>query len=279
MIGGDGESLTEELVIEIGNETTAASLSLNSHEKRQRESATPTEVSRLKPPSKQPTLTSVVKKMDSFKATADRLVGDLFFGCNFSFKSIDSPFFKNFVRHLNPSYKPPCAATLSSTILDSRYTALIENNKKPTLQYATLFIDGWKNSVTNKKFVTAMVKPRFLKAYVLKQENFSETTENSSNLKLFMATCFDAAKSMYNLDVEAISSDNAANMVKARGEINLPDYGCAAHAGDLQLKTISDEDLIKEVVEINKELRSSVSLQNAIISKGGKKIYRASTVR
>lgn len=249
--------------------------------KRARTTITPPG-SKNQPPSKkttQNTLPNMVKAMKEFKEKIDLLLATFFFGCNIPFATIESPFFKALVNALCPSYNLPCIKTLSGSLLDKVYAEVITANKAHSTQHGTLLIDGWKNSVTNKKFVTAMVKPRYGNALVLTQENFSMIPESSANIESFVLRCFVKSKEIYNIDIEASTSDNASNVRGALKDLNVINYGCDAHAGDLQLKTESNDKLVEEVISIHKDIRASTAFENEIVSKGGKKIYKASSVR
>lgn len=77
-----------------------------------------------------------------------------FFGCNISFSVIESVHFKKFIQTIRPSYKLPCRKTLSTVLLDKVHEEILVNNKNNASPYASLLIDGWKNSSNNTNNVT-----------------------------------------------------------------------------------------------------------------------------
>ena len=112
----------------------------------------------------------------------DQVLADMFFSCNIPFLTFESVYFKRFVNLLNPAYKIPSRRTLSTSLLDNRFSEFQNSIVQIESGDATLLIDGWKNSVANKKTVVGMLRLYKGRYVFLQSWNFSNLSETGDAL-------------------------------------------------------------------------------------------------
>ena len=151
----------------------------------------------------------------------DMLLADFFFGCNIPFVIVESDYFKKFVQALNPNYKIPTRKTLSTTILDSRYNKFLASVKKEEPTDGVLLIDGWKNSSANTKNVVSMVRLHNDNYVFLESFNFSSKKETAENLVEVVQQSTNLARERFNINLYAVVTDNASNMMATGRRCNL----------------------------------------------------------
>lgn len=209
---------------------------------------------------------SAAKVNRNFKVDINKALAKMCFGCNLPFSFVDSIFFRDFVKLLNPNYIPPTSKTLKTTMLDETYEQLHLQNYMKERVKGTLMIDGWKNSSNNSKQVAVMVKPKDGKEIFVKSYDYSMKSENHQEL---LATIEDASKvalDNFNIEVDSFISDNAAPVKKTGQESGLIFYTCNAHTGNLFFKDVRDENVYSLVHELmvkfrHSQLETNVSLK------------------
>lgn len=214
------------------------------------------------------------------KLQLDILLAQLFFGCNLPFSTVDSVHFEKFVNKLRPGYKIPHSNTLKSTLLDEAYSRELQKGHSQEKQYGTLMFDGWKNDNNQQRLVTTMIKPRNGKEMFLKSYDFTSRSEDIPNLLDMIIDASEKSSAMYNIEVEAVITDNAANVKGAARESFALDYTCLAHIGNLAVKDVYEYDMIgKPVRELISEFKNRSGLQAAVKESGGSKMYLANSTR
>jgi Protein of unknown function (DUF 659) len=221
---------------------------------------------------------SQAKKIKLEKETVNRTLGMFFFACNIPFSVVESPFFLKFVRSLDPDYNPPTSKTLKGTIMNKVFNEIKQLLTRSSLENGTLMLDGWKNSTTNTKTVTAIVKPRFEPEFFLKSFDYSAKKEDHAAILETINESRAIAREMYNIDIDSVCTDHASPMLKASNLSDLTNYGCKAHAGNLYVNDIHDKDLYTSVHEIMIIFRNT-KMQAILLSLGGTKIYLAGATR
>lgn len=212
------------------------------------------------------------------KAEIDTALAILFFGCNLPFNLVDSRYFKDFLETLNPEYVPPGVKRLKTTLLDSVYHKLRNNEASKTARRGTLMLDGWKNSANNTKQIAILIQPQFGDAIFLKSFDFSsKSADHIALLEAVIEACNLSEKEL-NIVPYAYCSDNAAAEVKTGKVSQLISYTCHAHTGNLYLKDIRDEGLFNKVHDIMVQFRQS-TLETQLKSLGGTSIYLANVTR
>ena len=117
---------------------------------------------------------------------------------------------------MRPAYadRIPSRKTSSTKLLDATYEKYLSESRNSLNSDSVLVIDGWKNSSTNSKTVVSMIHNAngnkcFVNAWDLSTE--SETGEKWAEIALESASM---SKDLYNTNIYATVSDNAACMVK-----------------------------------------------------------------
>jgi hypothetical protein len=201
------------------------------------------------------------------KKEIDVLLSKFFFGCNLPFSTIKSPYFRSFVNALNPNYNVPCPDTLSTTLLDQLFDQL--NVKSEKEKYATMLIDGWTNSVSHRKFVVVMAKPRDgEEGLLIDSYDFTDTSSNAINITSAIHQSRIKAKEERNLVIDSVASDNEPSMRKATKDSNLVNFGCMSHIADLMINDIHDKNLASQVRKVLVCFRKP-KLQERVAKLGG----------
>lgn len=215
-------------------------------------------------------LESSVKADYNCKEEIDRLIARFIFGCNIPLSIVRNVYFQDLIKYLSPlDYQIPCIPTLSTTLLDSCYNELYD--KSSSKRRGTLFVDGWKNSSSNRKLVVTMVKPRGEPEILVDSFDFTDESGNAVNLKAKIHESCETAKEKLNLEIDSTCTDNEPAMRKAARESNLVNYGCLAHIGDLMVNDVHDVRLEQSVKSVLVLFRKS-NLQERLVKAGGSHI-------
>lgn len=146
----------------------------------------------------------------------DMKLAEFFFACNIPFATCESQYFKNFVKALRPIYNPPNRKRLATTLVDNVHEKIEQRNSEAMTRMnkqATLLIDGWQNSSSNRHNVVTMLATAEDEKFFLESYDFSSERETGLNLFKAVENSVSLAKERYGIDVYAVASDNAANMV------------------------------------------------------------------
>lgn len=97
------------------------------------------------------------------KESINRSVARFIHGLGFPFATVDKKLTKEMFRELQPGYKPPNPQAIGEKWLDIIYKEEVTKNKSllgSDGSKAALLIDGYKNSVTNRKLIATMLRIR-----------------------------------------------------------------------------------------------------------------------
>jgi hypothetical protein len=201
------------------------------------------------------------------KQSIDFLLSNFIFGCNIPLSIVKNPLFRDLIKALNSKYSMPCTETLSTTLLDKRFDQLSE--KREDEVKATLFLDGWTNSVTHRKYVVAMAKPRG-SGYeeLIESFDFTDVSGNAENLKQVILKSTEIAKEKKNFIIDSIGTDNEPAMRRATKDSNLVNFGCMSHIADLMINDLHDKELESQIKKVLVCFRKP-NLQDRVIKNGG----------
>lgn len=196
---------------------------------------------------------------EPLKEDIDSALGKLFFRTGMSFRILDSVFFREFTKILNPSYAEvmPNSRSLSGVLLDKEYkkkfdklTRVVEESED-----IALITDGWTNC-RGEHIVNFLVKAPLHPPIFYKSINTTGIVQDAEN------TSEAIIKVLEDLGPQKFSSvvtDNAPVLKSAWRKIeekypNVSAYCCAAHGINLLVKDILQpyENILTEASSIVK---------------------------
>uniref|UniRef100_A0A0C9RAK5 ZBED1_2 protein n=1 Tax=Fopius arisanus TaxID=64838 RepID=A0A0C9RAK5_9HYME len=201
----------------------------------------------------------------------DVALANFFFGCNIPFNVVEAQLFKEFVQCLNPTYKPPSRKKLSTKLLDKVYTEINEDLKTADETDGVLVIDGWKNSAANTKNVVCTIHKQDQTSLFLHSWDFSELRETGDKLALVICEASAMAREMFNINIYAVVSDNAAAMVRMGRLVDVWHVTCNSHSGNLLLKSLVSPDFAESLNQLLREFRTSKA-ERELKKRGGTRI-------
>lgn len=217
------------------------------------------------------------------------LLAEFFYGCNIPFAVADSIYFKKFIKALRPAYSPPHRRFLSGKLLDKVHDKIEKRNLeaiKKMDKEATLLIDGWQNSSSNRHNVVTMLATSNDQKVFLESFDFSSVRETGENLFKALEKSVTVAKERYDATISSVLSDNASNMVSmGNASVELMDLlysTCNAHTGNLLagdiIQQTENKKIMKKVKRVQKDFRRT-ALSDRLLKYGGHKPVLFSTTR
>lgn len=211
-------------------------------------------------------------------------IANFFFACNIPLSVIESPHFKCMISKLRPSYVKflPSRKVLSTKLLDESYNKCINDSAKAISRQSVLLIDGWKNTSNNSKNVVSIIHSAganscraFLKAF-----DMTGISETGDKLSEIVNDSTDIAKQLYNTNIYAVVSDNAANMVKMGKNLEhvIWHSTCSSHTGNLLAKDVSNSSIAEKLNVVLREFKQS-HLEKDIVDRHGHRIHLACETR
>lgn len=194
----------------------------------------------------------------------DFLLAEFIYACNVPFSSSDSNYFKKFINILRPAYVQPTRKKITGLFLDKVHNKIEQGNMElveKMNKQATLLIDGWTNSNSNRHNVVTMLATADDQKIFLESYDISEIRETSENLLEIVNKAIVLAKERFDVEIYAVVSDNAPNMTCMGGRIssNLMYTTCNSHTGNLLAKDVLAIDtysaLMAKVMMIQKDFK------------------------
>jgi hypothetical protein len=209
----------------------------------------------------QPSIDGFVKQITQKESkNVDNLIGRMIFTNNLPFTLADSGAFKDLIKALHPGYKAPSSKLISEGILNDVY----DNVKKKTaenLQNKTIAIaqDGWTTNQNVSIIAHTMIADG--KSY------FLDATDTQSNAKTgefcakLLEESISKAEQEYGVTVAGIVTDNCSSMTSLRNIMSsrfpeLRSYGCNSHLLNLLGDKFTPDELIDQVISVQKHIRS-----------------------
>lgn len=137
---------------------------------------------------------------------------------------------------------------------------------------SSLLIDGWKNSANNSKWVVSMVYSTNGQRAFVDPYDFTTKSETGDSLVQTVEMCKEKVKNLYNTEIVAVVSDNAANMKNMGRTIPKYHINCNAHTGNLLAKDFNNKVFTDQVISILKEFKSHPNLERKLFDNGGHRI-------
>lgn len=203
-----------------------------------------------------------------------------FYACNIPFNVIDSPFFHQFVKALNPEYRLFARKKLSESLLNFVYRGIIAvNTREIAGKDVVLLGDGWTNKVANTKHEVLTICDSEHRQIFLESYDVSTTDEmGTKSLTKLLKDGVAKAQEMYGANVVCVMSDNEAVMLSSGRALGLWQSSCSSHSANLLAKAFVPKDfahLVNNLLSVFKQPQYEPKL----ILKGGKKIQLAIDVR
>lgn len=239
-------------------------------------------------PAKQPRISHFMDKISASESErVDLLLAEFFYGCNVPFVACDSDYFKKFVNALRPAYSPPNRKKIATTLLykvhekiERRNTGLIAKMNRQ----ATLLIDGWTNSNSNRHNVVTMLATSEDQKLFLESYDMAGLRESSDNLVEIVLKATSLAKERFDAEIYAVVSDNAPNMVSMGEKLppTLMFTTCNSHTGNLLAKDFVGgkkySNILNKVMAVQKDFKKP-KLEARLKNAGGKKPVLYSVIR
>lgn len=115
----------------------------------------------------------------------DEILAENIYGCNISFATCESKYFKRLIHALRPAYSPPNRKKIAGPLLEKIHHKIEDQNQNLVQKMnkeAVLLIDGWMNSSSNRHNVNTMMSTADDQKVFLESYDISESNGTSLNL-------------------------------------------------------------------------------------------------
>ena len=212
----------------------------------------------------------------------DKSVGRFFFANNIPFAASESAQFKKLCQDLHPGYLSPTRRKVANEILDECHEELVaECSSKLAGKEVAFCVDGWSN-VSQESIIASSIQYNGL-VYIVGTTDATSVVHTSENIAEITMEHIKDAETKYAVKVSALITDNAENMSKMRkivgNDLNVIEYGCAAHQINLVAKDLVPSAIVSKVTEVAKLFRNCHLPHAWLQSEGASKPPMPSAVR
>jgi hypothetical protein len=234
----------------------------------------PGSIAFLNPPTKQ-------AKLDSFfiatsvaqKKEFDKKLEKFVCSSNIAFRTVEDPYFVDFIKALRPSYMLPSRKIVGSKLLNELYEECEETTiKKLRGKTATIMQDGWTTNqheavIAHSLFVNNEVI--FIEAIVAE-----EAKKDAENCFIWIENCIKSSEEKYGVKITGCITDNCRTMEAMRKRLQeaYPEiicYGCNSHLCNLCGKKLTPTELKDKIVDVQKYFRNHDFASGALIKLKG----------
>lgn len=208
------------------------------------------------------------------KKKMDLQLAKFFFSENIPFIAAEGVQFKKLCEEMRPGYTPPSRKQIGGRLLDTVHEEIVQEIRAKLTEKETIVLtqDGW-SSVTNDPIIAHTFNDG--------KENYLLNIKDTGSNKKTAQFCFELMdeaiqdiQQRFGKDVFGVCTDNEAKMKKLRDLVLLkyPDmivYGCSAHYANLLEGDITNSEIIKHIVEIQKYFRNVHKAHGLLKEKGG----------
>ena len=227
-----------------------------------------------KPKLQQPQMTGFTVVTDNkTKQQLDEQIARFFYACNIPFAVAEHHEFKQMLMLLRPGYKPPNRKAIGGTLLDKVYESVNEVTARNLKDKpVTLIQDGWSD-IHNSPVIAHCIHTGS-KAYFLSSEETGAHKKTSDYCAELAKKSIAEAEEKYGCQVTAVVTDNEKKMLKMREMLHAEDeslivYGCSSHWLNLVGQDITPNQVVNQIVEINKYFRNHHAAGSLLDEKQG----------
>lgn len=216
----------------------------------------------------------VVRTTVEQKDQLDKQFARFIFSENISFRSVESEQLVKLFDIMRPGYKPPNREILAGRLLDEIHEEVLTEVKEKVGYQDTLVLtqDGW-SSVKND--------PIIAHSFYDGKENYLLNIEDTGSEKKTAQFCFELLdnaiqeiKRNFGKTVFAVCTDNENKMKRLRELVKekYPEivvYGCAAHYANLLEHDVSNSNIMKHIIEVQKYFRNNHKAHGMLKEEGG----------
>lgn len=204
----------------------------------------------------------------------DKQIARFFYGHNLPFNAANGQEFIKMIKMLRPGYTPPCRKRLADDLLDSVYSEVSGEivSAMKDVNSVVLTQDGW-SSVQNDPIIAHSFSDG-KESYLLELVESGKSKKTAEYCTEILGDAIEKIKQEYDTKVFAICTDNEAKMRKVRRLITekYPDmitYGCNAHYLNLLQEDVSNQQVMKHIVEVQKYFRNVHVAHGMLKERGG----------
>ena len=187
---------------------------------------------------KQQSMNNYVQRItNSNKAKLDNLLAKFLFSSDTAFVIVENPWFKAFLKEMNPSYQLPSHDTIGGRILNEVYSEIL-TEMSGSLKNATavLLQDGWSTN-QNDPIIGHLIWAGG-KSYCLSSVSAGSREKTADLCLEFFEAAKILAESKFQCKIVGLITDNAASMKALQKKVKekFPDleaYGCESHLYNL----------------------------------------------
>lgn len=219
------------------------------------------------------------------RKTFDNDIAKMIYATNSTFQLVENPFFIKMIQSLHPGYKPPSRHQIGGKLLDDVYIETIDkiktNLSKKSLCMA---IDGWSNAHNEPLVCVSVTDMQDGGVYLVDTHDTQHHSHTADYLENIANQSITKIENQFECKILSVVSDNAANMVKMRKNLNMDHeeiifYGCSAHILNLLARDVKISGIKDHVVQIIKYFKHHHVPSALYKQAGGKCLELPSEVR
>jgi hypothetical protein len=206
-------------------------------------------------------------------AKLDVQLGKCIFSANVPFNFVENKEFLHFCKMMRPSYSPPSAKQINSSILEKVYEDIMDENKiKLKSKFATIMQDGWTGSQRNPIISHSLsVDSRTVFLDAVSASNEKKTSEFCLSL---LEKSIDEAEWKFGCIIIAVVTDNYNSMLRMRRLISerrsdVWVYGCHTHYLNLVGKQLISNDILEFVKKVQHHFMDNTYCKQTLRLKRG----------
>jgi len=203
----------------------------------------------------QNTISSKLHEAAENKAKLHEQAARFIYATNLPFETVNHPEFVKFVKLLRPSYNPPSAYVIGSSLLETIHHSITSEAKEQMHgKFVTILQDGW-SSTHGVPVISHSLSVEGNRIFHLNAVNCHSNSKTARYCHELLQDAILTAETQYGCIVGALITDNCNTMLALHNLVreSRPDmfvFGCNTHLLNLIGKEITDGNLIEKVKKI-----------------------------